>query len=200
MSSGTTPSSKSPQLSPSGFTRHLRIGSVRIPQHNLTTRTELWDFIKLSALYLSVHMELSLRLSFYLRRSLEGYRVGSTTGFPVEIVEALALQYCHQILWKCPQYHMSTYSAHRRLTSFDHQLNGGLGGYYRGNVPRVPWAAGHGPKILDTIGSLQRQLAREPYTPYQGMSPPLQAEEEGPPTKKELIPGMIHFITSSPYD
>jgi hypothetical protein len=36
-------------------------------------------------------MELSLCLSFYLRRGLKGYTVGTTTGFPVEIVEALAL-------------------------------------------------------------------------------------------------------------
>jgi hypothetical protein len=35
-------------------------------------------------------MELSLRLSFYLRRSLEDYTVGTTVGFPVEIVEVLA--------------------------------------------------------------------------------------------------------------
>jgi hypothetical protein len=33
------------------------------------------------------------------------------------------------------------------------------------------------PKILDTIGSLQRQMAGEPYTPYQETTPPLQAEE-----------------------
>jgi hypothetical protein len=35
-------------------------------------------------------MELRLRLSFYLRRSLEDYTVGTTAGFPVETVEALA--------------------------------------------------------------------------------------------------------------
>jgi hypothetical protein len=40
-------------------------------------------------LYLLVHMELSLRLRFYLRRNLEGYMVGTTVGFPIEIVEAL---------------------------------------------------------------------------------------------------------------
>jgi hypothetical protein len=48
-------------------------------------------------------MELSLRLSFYLRRSLEGYTVGTTMGFPIEIVEALAPQPHRQIPWKCPQ-------------------------------------------------------------------------------------------------
>jgi hypothetical protein len=71
------------------------MGSVRIPGHILTTRMELWDFIKSSALYLLVHMELSIRLSFYLRRSLGGYTVSTTAGFPVKIVEALALQSCH---------------------------------------------------------------------------------------------------------
>jgi hypothetical protein len=49
------------------------------------------------------------------------------------------------------------------------------------NLPWVPWAASYGPKTLDMISSLQRQMAREPYTQYPGMAPPLQAEEEGPP-------------------
>jgi hypothetical protein len=34
-------------------------------------------------------MELSLCLSFYLRRSLRVYTVGTTSGFPVETMEAL---------------------------------------------------------------------------------------------------------------
>jgi hypothetical protein len=37
-------------------------------------------------------MQLSLCLSFLLRRSLGGYTVGTTVGFWVEIVEALAPQ------------------------------------------------------------------------------------------------------------
>jgi hypothetical protein len=49
---------------------------------------------------------------------------------------------------------MSTYSAHRRVTDFDHPLNGELGGYYLGNLRRVPWVIGYGPKILDMIDSL----------------------------------------------
>jgi hypothetical protein len=40
--------------------------------------------------YLLVHMELSLRLSFYLSHSHGGYMVDTTAGFPVKIVEALA--------------------------------------------------------------------------------------------------------------
>jgi hypothetical protein len=40
-------------------------------------------------LYLSIHIELSLRLSFYLRHKLGGYMVGTTMGFPIEIVEVL---------------------------------------------------------------------------------------------------------------
>jgi hypothetical protein len=35
-------------------------------------------------------MELDLHMSFYLRCSLGGYTVGTTTGFLVEIMEALA--------------------------------------------------------------------------------------------------------------
>jgi hypothetical protein len=70
----------------------MRTGSVRILHHILTTWMEPWDFIKLSALYLSVHIELSLHLSFYLTRNLGGYTVGTTVGFSVKIVEALASQ------------------------------------------------------------------------------------------------------------
>jgi hypothetical protein len=92
---------------------------------------EPWDFIKSSVLYLSVHMELSLRLSFYLRRSLGGYTVGTTVRFPVKIVEALALQSHHRIPRKCPQYLMSTCSFHHLVTGPGHLLNGGLGGYCR---------------------------------------------------------------------
>jgi hypothetical protein len=53
---------------------------------------EPWNFIKSSALYLLVHMELSLRMSFYLRCNLRGYTVGTTPGFLVEIMEALDMQ------------------------------------------------------------------------------------------------------------
>jgi hypothetical protein len=58
--------------------------------HILTTRIEPWGFIKSSTQIQLVHMELSHRLSFYLRCNLKGYMVGTTTGFPVEIAEALA--------------------------------------------------------------------------------------------------------------
>jgi hypothetical protein len=56
---------------------------MRKVRHFLTTRTELWGFIKSSAQNKVVHMELSLRLSFQLRRSLKGYTVGTTTGVSV---------------------------------------------------------------------------------------------------------------------
>jgi hypothetical protein len=54
-------------------------------------------------------------------------------------------------------------------------------------------------KTLDTISSLQRQTAGEPYTLYLEMAPPLQAEEV-PPTKKELTLRTIHSINSPTYD
>jgi hypothetical protein len=50
---------------------------------------ELFGFIKLSMLYLLLHMELSLCMTFYLRHNLGGYMV-NTTRFPVKIEEALA--------------------------------------------------------------------------------------------------------------
>jgi hypothetical protein len=72
--------------------------------------------------------------------------LGTTAGFPVEILEALALQSHRRIPQKCPQYHMSIYYAHHQVTGFGHPLNEGLGGYYRGNIPRILWATGNGPK------------------------------------------------------
>jgi hypothetical protein len=91
-------------------------------------------------------MELSLHLSFYLRHSLRGYMVDTTTGFPIKIVEALAPLFQHQISRKCSLYHMITCSTDRRLTGSIHPLKGGLKGYYQ--------ATGYGPKHLDTTGSL----------------------------------------------
>jgi uncharacterized SAM-dependent methyltransferase len=66
-----------------------------MPHHILTTRMELCGFIKSSVQNNAVHMKLGLRLSFYLRRSLGGYTVGTTAGFLVEIVEALSPQPYH---------------------------------------------------------------------------------------------------------
>jgi hypothetical protein len=45
----------------------------------------------------------------------------------------------------------------------------------------VPWDTGYGPKLQDTIGSLQFHMAREPCTMYQEVILPLQAEEMDPP-------------------
>jgi hypothetical protein len=120
---------------------------VRILHHILTTWKESWNFIKSTALYLLVHMELSLCLSFYLRHSLRGYTVGTIMGFPVEIVEALAPQSHCRIPWKYPQYHMSTCSTHHQVTGSSHPLDGGPEGYYQSNIPQVPWATGYGPKF-----------------------------------------------------
>jgi hypothetical protein len=61
-----------------------------MPQHLLTNQTEPWGFINLSVQNKVVHMELSLRRSFQLRRSLMGYTVGTIAGFRVETVDALA--------------------------------------------------------------------------------------------------------------
>jgi hypothetical protein len=52
----------------------------------------------------------------------------------------------------------------------------------QGNLPRVVWADGYDPKHSNTVGSLQWQMAGEPYTPYQEITPPLRAKEIGPPT------------------
>jgi hypothetical protein len=77
---------------------------------------------------------------------------------------------------------MRTYSAHHRVTGSGHPLNEGIGGYYRGKLPWVPWATGYGPKLLDTAGSLQWHMAGGPYTLYQEVALPLRAKEMGLPT------------------
>jgi hypothetical protein len=43
--SGTTPSSKSPPFSPSGLLKCLRMGSMQMSHHNLTTQTEPQGYI-----------------------------------------------------------------------------------------------------------------------------------------------------------
>jgi hypothetical protein len=47
---------------------------------------ERWGFIESSVENKALHMELSLRLSFYHKRKLGG----ATVGFPVKIMETLA--------------------------------------------------------------------------------------------------------------
>jgi hypothetical protein len=39
--------------------------------------------------------------------------------------------------------------------------------FCRGQLPRVPWAAGYGLKLQDTTSSLQRHTTGGPYIPYQ---------------------------------
>jgi hypothetical protein len=51
---------------------------------------EPWGFIKLSTQNKTVHMKLSIRLSFQLSRNLGGYMVGPNEGFRVTTMEALA--------------------------------------------------------------------------------------------------------------
>jgi hypothetical protein len=143
---------------------------------------ESWDIIKSSALYQSVHMELSLCLRFYLMHSLGSYMVGTTMGFPVEIVETLAPQSHRRVLRKCPQYHMRTCSAHCRLTGSGHLFNGGLRGYCQGKVTQVHCVTSYGPKFwIRLVPSSSKRL--ENHTPRtRKMTPPLQAKEEQQPT------------------
>jgi hypothetical protein len=76
---------------------------VQMLHHILTTQMEPWALIKPSVSYQALHMELSLHVSFYLRRSLRGYTVGTNMGFPVGIMEALAPQPRHRIPRMCQQ-------------------------------------------------------------------------------------------------
>jgi hypothetical protein len=77
------------------------VGAYAAPHSD--KRSEPWGFIKSLAQNQAGHKEFSLRLSFYLRHSLRGYMVSTTTGFSVKIMEALAPRSHRQIPWKCQQ-------------------------------------------------------------------------------------------------
>jgi hypothetical protein len=63
----------------------------------------------------------------------------------------------------------------------DHSLDGRIGSYYQGLVPRVPRVTSYVPKNLDmTWVSPAANSWRTTY-PVSNMAPPLLAEEEGPP-------------------
>jgi hypothetical protein len=74
---------------------------------------------------------------------------------------------------------MSTYSTSHRVNGSGHPLNGRLGGYYRGLVPRVPRVTGYGPEIwIRLVPSNDKQLGTIHLV--LDMALPLQAKEEGP--------------------
>jgi hypothetical protein len=72
---------------------------------------------------------------------------GHHHGIPVKIVEVLALPSHRRIPRKCRQLHMSTCSAHGRVTGYTHSLDGGLKSYCRCLVPQVPRVFGYDPKF-----------------------------------------------------
>jgi hypothetical protein len=71
---------KCPLFRPSRLSKHLRMGSVCMPCHFLTTQTESWSIIKSSAQNKVVHMKLSLRLSFQRRAQPQGLHGGNHRG------------------------------------------------------------------------------------------------------------------------
>jgi hypothetical protein len=73
---GLCPLAKYSLFSPSGLSKHPRMGSAQKPRHLMRTRMELWGFIKSSTENKAIHMEVSHHLSFQLRRNLGGYRGG----------------------------------------------------------------------------------------------------------------------------
>jgi hypothetical protein len=77
-------------FNPFGLSKHPWTRSVRMSHNLLRIQMEPWNFIMPSVQNNVVHMELSLHLSFQLSRSLGGYTVGTTEGFWVMTIEALA--------------------------------------------------------------------------------------------------------------
>jgi hypothetical protein len=82
-------------------------------------------------------MQLILHLSFHLIDSLKSYTVGTTAGFRVKIVEALARQTSPPTPTKVPTvacehlFHLSL-----RGHIFVTHSNRSHGGYYRGKLPQ----------------------------------------------------------------
>jgi hypothetical protein len=94
---------------------------------------------------------------------------------------------------------MSTCSTHHQVTYSGHLLNRRLKAYSQGLIPRVPRVTGYGKKnAYDLFPTLANGWETIHHVPDLG--PPLQAEEDGSPTKEELIPGANCAFTFSPYD
>jgi hypothetical protein len=108
--------------------------------------------------------------------------VGTTMGFQVKIVEALAPQTSPP-----NPVEVTTIACEHlfRLMLRDTFLSPTQMEGTRATVEvNYPSTMGHllCPVGADKIDSFQWQTAGEPYTPYCIKAPPLQAEEEGPPT------------------
>jgi hypothetical protein len=86
--------------------------------------------------------------------TLEGYAWGTTVGIPRYESRGRGPQSYFQVLRSPSQYPMSTYSAIQQATGSSHPLDGRLGVYCWSKIPRVSWAAGYGPKLLDTTSFL----------------------------------------------
>jgi hypothetical protein len=81
-------------------------------------------------------MQLSLCLSFHLRRSLGGYTMGTTMGFWVEIVEALAPQTSPPNPVEVPTVaYEHLFRLQFRGHFFITRSNGRHRGYYQGKIP-----------------------------------------------------------------
>jgi hypothetical protein len=86
--------------------------------------------------------------------TLEGYAWGTTLGIPRYESRGRGPQSYFQVPRSPSQYPMSTYSAIQQATGSSHLLDGRLGGYCYCKIPWVSWAAGYGPKLLDTTSFL----------------------------------------------
>jgi hypothetical protein len=143
-------------------------------------------------------MQLSLRLSFYLRCSLGGYTVGTTVGFWVEIVVALAPQISplnHAEVPAIAYEHLSHLPSRGR--SFYRPLNGRLGGYWWGKIPRYHRALitaqnsryDRFPLAANGWGTIHPVSDKRPHHS--------RLKGRGHPPKT-LIPGVIHIIDFTP--
>jgi hypothetical protein len=111
--------------------------------------------------------------------------VGTTVGFPTNLVEALAPQSHHRILWKCPRYQLRTCSTHCRVTGSGHLLNGGL----RASAG-VLYLGYRGLPVMAQTSEYARfsptgKMAREPHILYQVRPHHSWLERKGHPPEKK---------------
>jgi hypothetical protein len=117
-----------------------------MPHHILTIWMEPWGFIKPSASKQVVHIELSLRLSFYQKMQPWGLHGGQHCGIPSRDRGAFSPTTLPPNPSEVTPI-KRTYCTSRREDIFYRSLNGRLRGYCRSKMPRVPLATGYNPKF-----------------------------------------------------
>jgi hypothetical protein len=167
------PTNESMQFSRSGLLKHLTTGSVRTPHHFLTTWTESCGFIMSLMQSYTVHMKLTLRLSFLAQVQPRGLHGGHHRGISnidhgglspkiTPLNPAVAPTTSYEYLFCLPSSDWLWPPTRWKAR-----------GYCQGLVPRVLWVINYGPIIhiwpVPTNSKWLRNHA--PHTEYDTTTP-----------------------------